>query len=302
HQYATGMVHVFVNGVQVLKDGDHTGAKPGRVVRGPGWQKQPFQTSYPPALHPLLTLGGDYEGTYMEFDLPRQYVPDLIRMATDLRLLYYWEDRPQSWAPAHAWRRLAQLQAAEAIEPLSTLFNHMVEKVAKELPIVYGMFGTPAVPFLAEYLADESQYVVARALAARTLEGVAANTDTPEIFNLCETILIDQLEKHANNPAVLNSVLVNILLGMGTGTADLVVIEAYRAKHVMPELSGEWKDVRQRLQLPEDLELDDFSSEPDDVEPEDEIGPVIHKSGDRHKKSKRKQADKTKKMNRKKKR
>ena len=37
HQYATGMVHVFVNGTQVLKDGDHTGAKPGRVVRGPGW-------------------------------------------------------------------------------------------------------------------------------------------------------------------------------------------------------------------------------------------------------------------------
>ena len=39
HQYATGMVHVFVNGVQVLKDGDHTGAKPGRFVRGPGWKR-----------------------------------------------------------------------------------------------------------------------------------------------------------------------------------------------------------------------------------------------------------------------
>ena len=37
HQYSTGVQHVFVNGVQVLKDGDHTGATPGRVVRGPGW-------------------------------------------------------------------------------------------------------------------------------------------------------------------------------------------------------------------------------------------------------------------------
>jgi len=36
HQYATGMVHVFVNGIQVLKDGEHTGAKPGMVVTGPG--------------------------------------------------------------------------------------------------------------------------------------------------------------------------------------------------------------------------------------------------------------------------
>jgi N-acyl-D-amino-acid deacylase len=40
HQYATGMVHVFVNGVQVLKNGNHTGAKPGRVVRGPGWNRR----------------------------------------------------------------------------------------------------------------------------------------------------------------------------------------------------------------------------------------------------------------------
>jgi len=37
HQYSTGMVHVFVNGEQVLRDGEHTGATPGRFVRGPGW-------------------------------------------------------------------------------------------------------------------------------------------------------------------------------------------------------------------------------------------------------------------------
>jgi len=38
HQYATGVRDVFVNGVQVLQDGEHTGAKPGQVVRGPGWK------------------------------------------------------------------------------------------------------------------------------------------------------------------------------------------------------------------------------------------------------------------------
>ncbi len=36
HQYAVGMKHVFVNGQQVLKDGEHTGAKPGRALWGPG--------------------------------------------------------------------------------------------------------------------------------------------------------------------------------------------------------------------------------------------------------------------------
>ena len=39
HQYAVGVAHVFVNGVQVLRDGEHTGATPGRVVRGPGWKR-----------------------------------------------------------------------------------------------------------------------------------------------------------------------------------------------------------------------------------------------------------------------
>jgi len=37
HQYSTGVRDVFVNGVQVLRDGEHTGATPGRFVRGPGW-------------------------------------------------------------------------------------------------------------------------------------------------------------------------------------------------------------------------------------------------------------------------
>lgn len=37
HQLSVGVHHVFVNGVAVVRDGRHTGAKPGRVVRGPGW-------------------------------------------------------------------------------------------------------------------------------------------------------------------------------------------------------------------------------------------------------------------------
>jgi N-acyl-D-amino-acid deacylase len=40
HQYSVGVRHVWVNGVQVLKDGEHTGSKPGRVVRGPGWKSR----------------------------------------------------------------------------------------------------------------------------------------------------------------------------------------------------------------------------------------------------------------------
>jgi N-acyl-D-amino-acid deacylase len=37
HRLSTGVAHVFVNGEAVLRDGKHTGATPGRFVRGPGW-------------------------------------------------------------------------------------------------------------------------------------------------------------------------------------------------------------------------------------------------------------------------
>ena len=38
NQLATGVSEVFVNGIEVVRDGKHTGAKPGRIVRGPGWR------------------------------------------------------------------------------------------------------------------------------------------------------------------------------------------------------------------------------------------------------------------------
>jgi N-acyl-D-amino-acid deacylase len=38
-QFATGVMDVLVNGVIVLRNGQHTGAKPGRFVKGPGFGK-----------------------------------------------------------------------------------------------------------------------------------------------------------------------------------------------------------------------------------------------------------------------
>ncbi len=43
HAFSTGVQHVFVNGTHVLRNGNHSGATPGRVVRGPGWSGRDHQ-------------------------------------------------------------------------------------------------------------------------------------------------------------------------------------------------------------------------------------------------------------------
>lgn len=40
HQLSEGMIHVFVNGTQVVKNGVHTNKKPGKFVKGPGWKEK----------------------------------------------------------------------------------------------------------------------------------------------------------------------------------------------------------------------------------------------------------------------
>lgn len=39
HQLSVGVRYVFVNGTAVVREGKHTGAKPGRIVRGPGYRE-----------------------------------------------------------------------------------------------------------------------------------------------------------------------------------------------------------------------------------------------------------------------
>ena len=64
HQYAVGMKHVLVNGTIVLKDGEHTGATPGRALKGPGAVAQRPGDALWTALQPLC--GKAFEGRLVE--------------------------------------------------------------------------------------------------------------------------------------------------------------------------------------------------------------------------------------------
>ncbi len=311
HQYATGMQHVFVNGVQVIKDGEHTDAKPGRVVRGPGYKTPPMGFAYPEALHPFLSLGADYSGTYAEFEIGRQYIPDLINMATEVNLHAYEQENPLAWAPVHAWRRLGQLKAKEAAEPLTEVFmigNPFI--VVEELPTVFGMIGAPAIPVLKAFLEDRLKFDYARSQAAACLMGVGSNA-VPEMYDICEAIVVGQLERYAENSRILNAFLIRMLVNLGVVPLQTIA-GAYAAGRVDEDIAGTWEAMQTRLGMStgeHDHEHHDHDHahdhdhhhhEHDHAHAAEPTSPASSKSSAAQKKAKRKQSNKIKKLNRKK--
>jgi len=303
HVYATGMQHVFVNGVQVLENGEHTGAKPGRFVRGPGWNKKPFEANYPPALHPLLTLGDEYEGDYAEFNIGKEHTPDLLKMFNDIRLHIYDDQKPQYHAWMHAARRLTQLGEPKAIPLLIDAFMFPnTEEFMAELPMMLATFGEQAIPVLKDRLDNTSFWMPVQQMGITVaIRGISENF--PHLSRICEGILLQQMAKYLQNSIAVNTITANALANMESLTAAPLIKAAYAARAVNENIIGTWDDMRIRLGLPES-ESEIVYTRPAFGEYDNEpLMPYSKKSSAdaKKKKAKRKQADKMKKMQRKKK-
>jgi len=83
HQYAVGMKHVLVNGVPVLRDGEHTGATPGRALKGPGAVKPKPGDALWNALQALC--GKAFEGRMVEGTEPGDKAMQGQRMVMHVR-------------------------------------------------------------------------------------------------------------------------------------------------------------------------------------------------------------------------
>jgi hypothetical protein len=291
HQYATGMKHVFVNGVQVLKDGEHTGATPGRFVRGPGWgQTIPYATDYPAALHPFLTLGEHYSGTYIELEAGREHIPDLIRLATDERLLRANRVQPHEFAPIHAWRRLGQMRAKEAAQPLTVVLGLPDPLIVEELPQVYALIGPEAIPTLADVLADSEELPFGRVTTLSCLRVMA--DEYPQVYDLCVSLMLAQLEQHAQNGVMLNSFLVQALVGMGVADAAELIVRAYSAGEIWTEIAGTLKDNLVKLGVAMSPEMRALLGRANDDTDDTKRRRAAARRADAKKKAKRKQSRK----------
>ena len=170
--------------------------------------------SYTDPVFKLLTYGevdgpspDDKWPDYRELGLTEERVPELIRMATNSTCTTRIR-KALSWAPLHAWRALAQLQAVDAARPLVHLFEQLKDddSIAVELPAVFSMIGPATIPTLERFLADDRVEENSRISVPACLGRMAK--DHPGDREACLGVLVQRLQKFETNGSVLNGFLI----------------------------------------------------------------------------------------------
>jgi hypothetical protein len=219
------------------------------------------ETSYQPPVDQLLRLGDPRPVTeasvapwrdYRALGLSEVDVPELIRLVSDENLHSAPPDDDAAWAPLHAWRALAQLEAVNAAWPLLRLANFLDRQgddwFLEEFPEVFACFGAAAVVPLAEFLAgiDNAQY--ARIMAGHSLCKIGQGR--PDARGTAVAHLRDQLAGCGDNDDALNAFLISYLLQLSAVEAAEVIERAYASGRVDEGVVGRWDDVRAELGVP----------------------------------------------------
>ena len=188
---------------------------------------------------------------YRALGLTAEQVPGLIRMAVDEELQWADSDSPEVWAPLHAWRALAQLQAGPAAEPLVGLLDRIDEFndewVNDELPVVLSQIGEAALEPLARCLADPERGLWARVAAAKSL--AALGRYRPELRDGCVAVLAGQLAAFENQSPTLNGFIVSYLVDLGAVEVEAVMARAFGAGRVDLGVVGDWEETQIQLGL-----------------------------------------------------
>lgn len=210
------------------------------------------QYDYSPPVDQLLEYGSGHGRwpNYLELGLTKADIPELIRMALDLELHWLYEQETVAvWAPIHAWRALAQLQAEEAAEPLLDLFDELSDSewLLDELPVVFGMIGPALIPSLLSYLLRPSHEVYSYVGVAGGIKEIADRHPTSRAE--CVAALTKALENHERLPLTANGFIVYYLTELEGVEAASVMEQAFAAESVDESIMGGWGEVQYKLGL-----------------------------------------------------
>jgi PBS lyase HEAT-like repeat len=272
-------------------------------------------TRYQPPVERLLTYGESERITpadwpdYRALGIGPEQIPELIQTAKDEYLNVAAAESSEVWAPLHAWRALGQLRAVEAVEPLLELFDQLEDDdwVREELPVVFGLIGSAALPALAAYLADLSHTDSSRISASRSIEEIGKKW--PDAKGEALAILEERLSRFEENEPDVNAFLVEALVELGAKEAAPLIERAFAEGYVDPMVMGDWEDVQLELGLQSVQEVahqqrSDWSKSPlPSPEASEPFAPassqVTHKQMAAQKKAKSKMAKLSRKKNRK---
>lgn len=204
----------------------------------------------------LLTCGeADWDewDDYQEFNFSGQHVPELIRLGTDRHLLVDDDvDEVALWAPLHAWRVLAQMNAPEAIAPLVRVLALVDESdtdlIGEGLQDVLESFGPAAIDPLASFLieADDGNGGLVGAGEALSHTGQAH----PEYRDRIVQIITTTLEARcARNDPLINGFWISALLDLNAVESYPVIRKVYEENLADPMISGDLEDVEIELGL-----------------------------------------------------
>ena len=190
---------------------------------------------------------------YLSLGFTEEHVPELVKMVLDDELNRGSGETLKIWAPVHAWRTLAQLQAEDAIEPLLALFDFEEDFdddwAISELPTIYGMIGPKAVPALSRYLSDTSAELLSRLSVVDCIKEIGKTHPGAKLE--CAQALSTQLEHFRRNPSTLNGFLISGLMGLQAVDHLPLIQQAFDNGQVDLSIAGDIEEVEIELGLRE---------------------------------------------------
>ncbi len=206
----------------------------------------------------LLSYGDPRGATkwsdYLSLGFTEEHVPELVKMVLDDELNRGSGETLKIWAPVHAWRTLAQLQAEDAIEPLLALFDFEEDFdddwAISELPTIYGMIGPKAVPALSRYLSDTSAELLSRLSVVDCIKEIGKTHPGAKLE--CAQALSTQLEHFRRNPSTLNGFLISGLMGLQAVDHLPLIQQAFDNGQVDLSIAGDIEEVEIELGLREE--------------------------------------------------
>jgi HEAT repeat protein len=248
----------------------------------------------------LLALGDVRAKTewddYAALGFTAVHVPELVRMALDDDLHWGNWEGAEVWAPLHAWRALGQLRAESAVEPLLQLLDRIDDEdddwVQEDLPAVFGMIGSAAIPGLRDLMGDAEHGEWARIAAGEALVKIVERF--PESRGQVVAILTDQLRHSAEEERAVNAFLVDGLCDLKAVESAAVIEQAFAADTVDLSVLGDWEEAQILLGLLEERVTPAPNFVAMEFGPLPSFGPRVgrrasHKA-DKKKKAKRKRA------------